>query len=227
VSIGLLTGGGGAEGVMLKNILENWSWGRGRRRWRWQGRGRWFYWIRFGVLVFFLLIFAIFATIAFSIPNIDDNFTSQLSTTRTYKNHTEKFTDTIYEWFTGKERRIESTHNNSRFSIYQFATNHTQYITVVGQCSRHAFNEPWFPYFDWLKESTQNGTCTVGTRTGTKWTDETKDRTLTLCASSNTPISIELDDRRNGFHDTVVFVTFHAGTPAASSFQTPSDCWNR
>ena len=135
----------------------------------------------------------------------------------------------LFQWFTGRQRRIDTKVNNDNIVVYQFATNHTEYIDINGQhCMRREFYEPWIPAFDWVKNTKQNGTCSTNGKTGSLWVDTGRGgMDFTLCANGNTPIAFDVIDRNNQVLDVVYFNTFTSGVPAPSNFQLPARCYTR
>jgi len=168
--------------------------------------------------------------LSFAYPTINDNFVSQSTVARRFHNETRTHSETVYEWFAGRQRRIDTTYDQTtKITVYQFAQNHTEYIDVNGvHCDRRDFFEPWVPFFDWLKNSKQNGTCTVSGKSGQLWVDLLRNGVdITLCASGDTPLAFDVIDKNQVTLDVVTFNTFTPGIPPASNFQMPARCYTR
>jgi len=79
-----------------------------------------------------------------------------------------------------------------------------------------------------LKNSKQNGTCTVSGKPGQLWVDVLRNGVdITLCANGNTPLAFDVIDKNQVTLDVVTFNTFNPGIPAPSNFQMPAICYTR
>jgi len=173
-----------------------------------------------------VIVMCVLIALAFCAPMINDNFTSNDIVKRTIKNSTHSFSETTYEWYSGRMRRIDTTINSSKIVVYQFDTNHTEYVDVdATHCIRRDFREPWVPFFDWVRYSKASGSCAVDGKSGSKWVDDRRrEFVLTLCAAGDVPLAVMVDDSDRGVSDTVTFSTFTSGNPAVSNFNLPARC---